>query len=219
VLRAGHQTAGRGRLGRRWEAAPGTSLLASLLLPAEAVPFLAAARVALAAAEAGHELTGVAIALKWPNDLLVGDRKLAGLLAETDGGSPTIVVGIGWNLIWPTAGPPSDLAEHAVALSDLVAVPPAAADLLDALLARLDRWLLRPPGEVLSAYRQGCSTLGRRVAVQLPGRSLSGTATGLTPEGELEVATAAGVEVVRVGDLVHVRADHLGAGPPTVASG
>ena len=219
VLRAGHQTAGRGRLGRRWEAAPGTSLLASLLLPAEAVPFLAVARVALAAAEAGHDLTGIEITLKWPNDLLVGDLKLAGLLAETEGGSPTMVVGIGWNLVWPAAGPPPGLAERAVALADLVAIPPGSADLLDALLARLDRWLLRPPGEILSAYRQGCSTLGRRVALQLPGRVLAGTATGLTPEGELEVATAEGPEVVHVGDLVHLRADHLGAGPPTVASG
>jgi len=100
-----------------------------------------------------------------------------------------------------------------------VAVPPAADELLDALLARLDRWLLRPAGEVLAAYRQGCSTLGRQVAVQLPGRLLAGTAAGLTPEGELEVATPAGVEVVHVGDLVHVRADHPGAGPPTVGSG
>lgn len=205
VLWAGHQTAGRGRLGRSWDAPPGASLLASILLPTEPVPFLAVARVALAAAEACSELGGVEVTLKWPNDLLVGDRKLAGLLTEADGDSTTLVVGIGCNLDWPAPElRPPDLG--LAALSDGATRPPTPAVLLDALLARLDGWLLLPPDQVLTAYRARCATLGREVAVQLAGRSLAGRATGISATGALEVVTARGLEVVHAGDLVHVRA-------------
>ncbi len=206
VVRAGHQTAGRGRLGRRWEAPPGSSLLASILLAAEAVPFLAVARVALAAADACLHLAGVDAGLKWPNDLVVGDRKLAGLLAEADGGDPTFVVGIGCNVAWPpSAEHPPELRDLVTALSDHTAEPPDPGVLLDALLARLDAWLDFRPDEVLVAYRARCSTLGRTVKVDLAGRSLDGLAAGITPSGELSVANATGTEVVRAGDVVHVR--------------
>lgn len=206
VVRAGHQTAGRGRLGRSWEAAPGTSLLASVLLDVEAVPFLAVARVALAVADACLELAGVGAALKWPNDLVVGDRKLAGLLAETDGGAPTFVVGVGCNVAWPTlAERPAELADRVAALSDHTPEPPDPGLLLDAMLARLDAWLLAPPEEVLGAYRSRCSTLGRPVRVQLADGSLEGTATGITSSGELAVIHEGGIEVVSAGDVVHVR--------------
>lgn len=207
VLWAGHQTEGRGRLGRTWQAAPGTSLLASILLDAEPVPFLAVARVALAASDACRDLSGVDAALKWPNDLVIGDRKLAGLLAEAETGTAGLVVGIGCNLTWP-ADPeerPEDLRDVLAALSFCTAAVPQPAALLDALLVRLDAWLARPAGAVLAAYGDRCATLGRAVRVSLPGRHVDGVAAGITATGALEVATAAGTEVVQAGDVVHLR--------------
>ena len=205
VLRAGHQTAGRGRLGRAWEAPPGSSLLASILLPTVPVPFLAVARVALAAAAVCRDLAGAEPALKWPNDLVLGPRKLAGLLAESDGG-PTMVVGIGCNVDWPPAGErPAPLRDRLIALSDLAADPPSPAALLDGLLARLDGWLGVRPAEVLAAYRSACATLGRPVRVEMADGAFEGTATALTPSGELVVATGATSRTVTAGDVVHVR--------------
>lgn len=207
VVRAGAQTAGRGRLGRRWEAPEGTSLLASILLEVEPVPFVAVARVALAASDACRDLAGVEADLKWPNDLLVGERKLAGLLAEADFGSRTVVVGMGVNVAWPpTAELTADLRDVVVALSHVSPAVPAVDDLLVGVLGRLDGWLAASPEEVLVAYRKRCATLGRLVTVTLPDRTLEGRATGITRSGELEVAAGATTQVVGSGDVVHVRA-------------
>jgi BirA family transcriptional regulator, biotin operon repressor / biotin---[acetyl-CoA-carboxylase] ligase len=109
VVVADHQSAGRGRLGRRWEAPRAANLLLSVLLRPQlpiAARHLASAVVALAAADACQALGGVAVDVKWPNDLLVGGRKLAGVLAEADVGAEDrspIVVGIGINVAWPPA--------------------------------------------------------------------------------------------------------------------
>jgi len=93
----------------------------------------------------------------------------------------------------------TSLAWHAAA-------PPSPAGLLDGLLARLDRWLERSPDDVLVAYRERCATLGSDVRVVGPRRAFEGTATGITPTGELEVLVEDAREVVRAGDVVHVRA-------------
>jgi len=207
VVRAGHQTAGRGRLGRTWQAPPGSSLLASILLEAEPVPFVVVARVALAAGDACRDLAGVHPDLKWPNDLLIGGRKLAGILAEADAGSSVVVVGIGLNVTDdPVEFLSEDLRDRVVALSSVAAGVPDPSGLLDGLLERLERWLVRPPHEVLVAYRAQCATLGSAVRVQRPSGILEGTATGITPTGELEVLDGGATVVVRAGDVVHVRA-------------
>ena len=84
VVVADHQTAGRGRLGRAWVAPPGTALLVSVLLrPPPATAHLAVSALSCAAAAACERVAGVTPVLKWPNDLLAGDRKLGGVLAET----------------------------------------------------------------------------------------------------------------------------------------
>ena len=110
VAVADYQSAGRGRLGRRWEAPPGSNLLASVLLrPALAADelHLCTVAVALAAVAACERGAGVAAELKWPNDLMVGGRKLAGILAEAlprgPGGrrATVVVVGLGLNVRWP----------------------------------------------------------------------------------------------------------------------
>src|SRR6476469_4959346 len=114
VAVADHQTAGRGRFDRRWEAPPGSSLLVSVLLrptppgdgPGDASAdgsHRAVMAVALALAEAVEAVAGVTPGLKWPNDLVVGDRKLAGLLAEREGDA--VVIGAGCNVEWEAFPP------------------------------------------------------------------------------------------------------------------
>ena len=187
VVVADHQTAGRGRRDRRWEDEPGGALLVSVLLRPDVPPdqwFLLTFAAGLAAVEVvGGEL-------KWPNDVMVGDRKLAGLLAESDGGG-AVVVGMGLNLR-PVA------VEGSVSLAEL-----GRAMDRDAVLAR---WLevydrrLGALDDVLDDYRRACATIGHEVRVELPHESFTGIAAGVTDEGHLVVA---GREVT-AGDVVHL---------------
>ena len=135
VVVADHQTAGRGRLGRTWVAPPGASLLTSVLLrpqlPAERRHLLVAA-AGLAMAEAVESETGVVAGLKWPNDLLVGDRKLCGVLAEA--AADALVVGLGVNVEWTDV--PGDLAAIATACNLEGGRPTERSALLDSFLAR-----------------------------------------------------------------------------------
>src|SRR5688572_10264611 len=150
VVVADHQTAGRGRLGRVWQAPPGASLLVTVLLrPTIAVAdaHLVTIAAALAAADACEEVAGVRPALKWPNDLIVerdGEtRKVAGLLAEsvvTGGRIEAVALGMGLNVQWPTALP-DELADIATALNHEAGVDVARDDVLAAWLACLsDRY-------------------------------------------------------------------------------
>jgi BirA family biotin operon repressor/biotin-[acetyl-CoA-carboxylase] ligase len=235
VLVADHQRAGRGRLGRTWQAPPGGSLLCTVLLrpPARVAP-AATMAVGVAAAEAVASLTGCAPRLKWPNDLVwpgdgsSPDRKLAGILAEVDwpAGSniasgwaeprPTdrlvVAVGIGINVAWGS-DVPDDLGEIAVALDHLTAPEdaPARVELLVAMLRALDaRYaaLLDDGGASLrDSWRERSATLGRSVRVDLGSDDLEGTAVDITDEGHLVVETLEGERrTVAVGDVVHLRA-------------
>ncbi len=194
MLVARHQTAGRGRLDRRWDAPPGTNLLASLLLdePVDR-PGAAMRSVALAAAAASRRLAGVSVELKWPNDLLVHERKLAGLLARrvADG---RVVVGIGLNVAWCPDG--------AARLG-------ADIDPLDLLAALLEEWDSLPPSvqALDDRYEAELGTIGRRVRVDMGnGDTLVGTATGLAEGGRLVLATADGRQrTIDAGDVVHLR--------------
>jgi BirA family biotin operon repressor/biotin-[acetyl-CoA-carboxylase] ligase len=211
VAVADHQRAGRGRLDRRWEAPPGTSLLASVLFRPEFDPaelHLCTAAMALAAAEACRQVAGVGPVLKWPNDLLVGEAKLAGVLAEAEFEGPatcSVVVGIGLNVDWP--GPEG---VGGTCLHDLSATPVDRWLLLNALLDALSprRALLdSAPGrrEVAAELRDRCATLGQRVRVELAAEAVVGVATEVDDAGHLVVRTAAGPRTVAAGDVVHLR--------------
>jgi BirA family biotin operon repressor/biotin-[acetyl-CoA-carboxylase] ligase len=211
VAVADHQTAGRGRLGRTWEAAPGSALLVSVLLrpasPSDRLSVVAMA-AGLALADAVAEAAGVTAGLKWPNDLVVGDRKLAGLLAEVDlaGGRATaVVVGAGCNV--SAAAIPPTLAASATACEVEAGRPVDREALLTAYLDGLDRWLADLPS-VPDAARRRSATLGRSVRVDLgAGRVVEGRAVALTDVGALTVRDADGADVtVSVGDVVHLRA-------------
>ena len=213
VAVAEHQSAGRGRLDRRWESPPGANLLASILLRpgCEAGDLhLCSGAVALAAADACTEVARVEPVLKWPNDLLVGGSKLAGVLAEADFDGARlrgVVVGIGLNVAWP--GPPE---AGGTCLDDAggTAQPVDKAALLDHLLEGLGRrrHLLddeagrRTLGDEV---RRRCATLGQRVRVTLPNDVLTGTAAAIDDAGHLVVETGAGRRLVSAGDVVHLR--------------
>jgi BirA family biotin operon repressor/biotin-[acetyl-CoA-carboxylase] ligase len=214
VLVAEEQTAGRGRLGRSWSSRPGASLTFSVLLRPAAVPpgrrgwlpLLAGVAVASAVRSAA----GVPAGLKWPNDVLVSGRKLAGILAEQSPDGLAVVVGIGLNV---TSVPESFPVAPAggLAATSLAAAGGSASreDLLLAILTEFEHWYapLRPEA-LLDAYREVCVTLGRLVRVELPaGRELTGTATGIDEDGQLLVTGKSGNPPVPVsaGDVIHVR--------------
>jgi BirA family biotin operon repressor/biotin-[acetyl-CoA-carboxylase] ligase len=189
VLVADHQTAGRGRLDRRWDAPPGTNLLVSLLfhdVPAHQGELTR--RVGLAAVDACRQSAGVSAALKWPNDVLVGDRKLAGILAERR--EATVVVGLGLNVGWAPPG----AARLGPDVDPL--------DVLSALLVAFDRL----PADVTARYRQTLATLGRRVRIELVDGVLDGTAIDVDADGRLVVVdSCAMTHRIDVGDVVHLR--------------
>jgi len=204
VAVADHQTAGRGRLGRVWVAPPGASLLTSVLLRPALPPdrrHLLVTAAGLAMAEAVEATTGVVAGMKWPNDLLVGDRKLCGILAEAAGDA--LVVGLGVNVQW--ADVPPELTAVATACNLEGGRPTDRRALLDAFLGRYAARLSDLDASRRD-YEARLVTLGRRVRVEQAARVLDGTARGIDDDGRLLVESDAGaVEAVAVGDVVHVR--------------
>jgi BirA family transcriptional regulator, biotin operon repressor / biotin---[acetyl-CoA-carboxylase] ligase len=204
VVVADYQTAGRGRRDRGWVAAPGASLLVSVLLRPSLTPErtpLVAMACGVAMAEAVARVAGFAPGLKWPNDLVVNDRKLAGILAEADGDA--VVVGAGVNVEWWDF--PPELAETATACNVEAGHPVDRRDLLESFLAELDRRSGDLDG-VVEEYRARLATLGRRVRVERSGGDLVGRAVGVGGTGELRLEDDHGAVVeVHVGDVVHLR--------------
>ena len=189
VLRTDHQTAGRGRLDRRWDAPPGTNLLVSLLFTVVPEhPSELTRRVGLAIVDAADRVSGITATLKWPNDVLVDDAKAAGILAQRAPGGP-VVVGAGVNLRWAPDG--------AAGLGD---VEPGV--FLAAVLESYDAL----PGDITDRYRSALSTLGRRVRVERPDDTIVGTAVDVDATGRLTVIDECAISHhLDVGDVVHLR--------------
>ncbi len=203
VLATDHQTAGRGRLDRRWDAPPGANLLVSIVVaPIPDVPAEVTHRVGLAAVAAVRRFVAgdvaPAVGLKWPNDVLLEGRKLAGILAQRVPGHDAVVVGMGLNVGWS----PADAAALAPHAHDPTVTP---ARLLRALLEELDGLST----DISSHYRDALITIGQAVRVELPGDSaaLHGRAVDVDDGGRLVVIDADGERhALDVGDVVHVRA-------------
>jgi BirA family biotin operon repressor/biotin-[acetyl-CoA-carboxylase] ligase len=209
VVVADHQTAGRGRLGRSWEAPRGSSLLLSVLVRPSLAPerlHLTTVAVALAAADACEEVAGFRPALKWPNDLVVDDRKLGGILAEVPEPG-AVVVGLGLNVTW--SQPPDGLEAIGVAMNQVAGTDVDRERVLAAILVNLERryqQLREAPDALVTAYRRGCSTIGRDVRVELASGAFTGTAVEVNDDGHLVVDDRDGARrVVAAGDVVHVR--------------
>ena len=210
VLVAEEQTAGRGRLGRAWSAPPRAGLIFSVLLrPADVPP---ARRgwlpllTGVAVASAVRQQAGVPASLKWPNDVLVGERKLAGILAEAHGDA--VVVGVGLNVTLSQSELPVPTAtslriEHA-ASTDRAALLAA---ILTELGRRYQAWQADPDAaELRTDYLRWCATIGRPVRVELPGGAVrTGIAADVDDAGRLMLRTAGGLVPVGAGDVVHVR--------------
>lgn len=204
------QTAGRGRHGRTWVAPPGTSLLLSVLLrpaaPVAARPLLPLlAGVAVAETVARH-VPG-SVTLKWPNDVLIGGRKAAGILAE--GAGDAVVVGIGLDVDWRGVMRPADL-DAATSLAEVAGRDIDRWRLLAGILGIFSRryaeWLVDPTG-FLPAYRLMCSTLGQPVRVHLGREQVTGTARTVDDAGHLGVDVDGGgkVRTFAAGDVEHLR--------------
>jgi BirA family transcriptional regulator, biotin operon repressor / biotin---[acetyl-CoA-carboxylase] ligase len=211
VVVAHHQTAGRGRLDRTWETPAGSALTFSMLLrPTVAatdwpwLPLLTGHATAMALATMGY-----AAGVKWPNDVLIGERKVAGILVERvetpDG--PAAVVGVGLNTGMTAEELPVPTATS-LSLETGPEDPPDRTDVLLGVLAaireRYDAW--QRGGDVAESYASACVTVGRSVRVDLPDSSaLEGTATAVDASGRLVVEAADGRHEVGAGDVVHVR--------------
>ncbi len=218
VLIADEQTAGRGRLGRRWSAPANTCLLMSLLFRPALLPSQAPRLTmlcSLAAAEAIEEHTGLAVAIKWPNDLVVPQPssaphlygKLGGLLTETAISAGTIlfaVVGMGINVnVDPAALGP--VMTPATSLSAELGRPVDRAALLADILQRIeDRHPHVTGGQLSGDWARRLVTIGQRVTVTSAGasESVDGLAAGVDPDGALQVRDLAGnLHLIAVGDV------------------
>ncbi|MFZ9015514.1 MAG: biotin--[acetyl-CoA-carboxylase] ligase [Ilumatobacteraceae bacterium] len=202
VLFAGHQTAGRGRLDRRWETPPDTNLLVSILfhvVPDD--PGELTRRIGLAVVDTVRsigEAGRVRCALKWPNDVLLDGSKLAGILAQRDGRG-SVVVGCGVNIGWA----PDGAARLADVFDGVAGECPSPPVVLDTLLRCYDAL----PLDIADRYREDLDTLGRRVRIERPDGELLGTAVDVESTGRLVVVDdCALTHRVDVGDVVHLRA-------------
>lgn len=206
VAVADEQTAGRGRHGRTWSAEPGAALLVSVLLRPQLPPervHLVTLAAAVAATEAVQAVGGFEARVKWPNDLVVDDRKLAGVLAEADG-TGAVVVGMGLN-VKPDAFP-AELSDTATACDLHAASPVDRVALLVAWLRAFDHWL-DALDDVVTAAGDRSATLRRRVRVELARETFSGCALGLTASGYLTVLSddTGRERTVTAGDVIHLR--------------
>lgn len=211
VVVADHQRAGRGRRGRSWEdaadtAGAGASLLLSCLV---ALPERAATLAPLAAGLAVHDAVRRAGAdpdLKWPNDVLLGERKCAGVLVESLTDLRRLVVGIGVDLDWRGVERGGETADWTSVAEETGAEVERWGFLAD-LLGSLESWLgdvTTDPSVLLARYRSRCVTVGRRVRVLTPGGALAGTAVDLDRDGSLTVRSEDGTVSVQAGDVEHL---------------
>jgi BirA family biotin operon repressor/biotin-[acetyl-CoA-carboxylase] ligase len=216
VVVAEAQTAGRGRLDRAWTAPPRSGLAFSVLLPQEDsvtrlgwLPLFAGVAV-VSALRGFAEIEGVPrgrmaeATLKWPNDVLVGERKLAGILAErVENG---VIIGIGLNVSLR----PDELPVPTATSLAIEAAPadrdPVLRAILRELAARHTEFRSGGEGALRESYKALCATLGRQVRVELPGGSiLTGEACDIEEAGRLVVRAADGEHLLSAGDVIHVR--------------
>ena len=220
VVVADEQTGGRGRLGRAWQAPPGTSLLCSWMLrppsgtPLALVPLMAGLAVAQTAAP---HCPAAVVGLKWPNDLLIDGRKAAGILVEAPA-PDLVIVGTGINIDWrgfdwPTGdhGLPSEQAARPTSLSEAAGMPVDRWRVFAGLAGVMTRryaQLIGDPAGLLTDYRRWCSTIGRDVRVRVVGddRPVDGRAHAVDDDGALVLLTASGARrTLHAGDVEHVR--------------
>ncbi len=202
ILIADEQTAGRGRMDRTWVTPPGSQLCFSALLEADP-----AERLGLLPLAAGLAVADVLpeTRLKWPNDVLLHDKKLAGILAEADfnGPCPRVVVGVGINVAWRREDLPVETATSLNLEGIDVEWDQFAVDILLALAERVQQWR-EDPEALLDDYRGVCATLGQSVRLERAGGDVEGTVDGISSTGEILIDGTA----YSAGDVTHLRPAH-----------
>jgi BirA family biotin operon repressor/biotin-[acetyl-CoA-carboxylase] ligase len=215
---ANHQTEGRGRWGRTWLSAPDSLLQFSLILrpelPVERLGLVTTA-LGVACADVIEVMAGIPTGIKWPNDVIVRGRKLAGILVESklNGAQlSTAIAGVGINVGWTRAEVPEEIAERATSISiESDAAPPARADLLGAILASFDSVyeLVRDPersGRVIDRATDRSEVLGRNVTVSFAdGSTLEGHAVRLLDDGALELDVDGDLRALHVAEITQLR--------------
>jgi BirA family transcriptional regulator, biotin operon repressor / biotin---[acetyl-CoA-carboxylase] ligase len=233
VVVADTQTCGRGRLGRPWYSPPGKNLYCSIILRRAMssdqvsrwlswVPLLSA----VAVARAIQVISGLGPSLKWPNDILMEQRKVGGLLCESNGTgtpNPFVIVGVGLNVnMWRDAFP-DDLRDLATSLAAEAGRPFDRAVLLATLLSELElryeTFLSGAVSDIKQEYALRCATLGQRVRVEMTngkcGECIEGQALSIGEDGSLQVMvdglgdplTRGTPVAIRSGDVIHLRKD------------
>jgi len=208
LVAASRQTAGRGRLGRGWESPPGRGLYVSILLRPD-LPMTEAGKLTIlssvATVDAVEAVTGLRPQIKWPNDLLLGGRKVAGVLIETEPKGKRMafaVIGIGLNVRQEATDFSPDVRGLATSLYLATGRLYRRADLLVALLQALERRLKQPFAEAREAWTASSLTLGQRVTLTTVQGRKHGQALGLDESGALLLRTHSGeVETVTAGDM------------------
>jgi len=188
LVTADDQTAGHGRQGRVWTAPPRSAVLMSVVLRE------LDERLPLTAAVALCDALPVEAAIKWPNDVWIGGRKVAGILVEGRPQEGWAVLGVGLNV--STEGFPAELAEVATSLR-LVGIDVDAESVLAAVLRSLDEWLGAPPARILEAWRSLDALKGERVRWT----DGEGVADGIDDSGALRVETPAGLVALDAGEV------------------
>ena len=212
IVIAEAQGKGRGRLGRSWVSPPGTGIYLSLILRPE-LPMAELSKItlmtAVAVAKAVQGETGLRPEIKWPNDLLIGGKKIAGILSELNvqaSGSRYVVIGIGLNVNTPA----ESLPEIATSLAQQAGAPVDRLRFARRLLAELDeayvQFLEGGMPAILDLWREFAGFLGSRIRVSVQGRMLEGQALDIDASGALLVRTETGrVESVSAGEVLVVR--------------
>ncbi len=221
VVVAESQAAGRGRLGRHWHSPSGKNLYCSILLRTMPdreqqplwlswIPLIAA----LAVSRAVQATTELKPSVKWPNDILTGNRKLGGILCESGGigtAHASVIVGIGVNVNVRRDEFPEELREIATSVMIEAGLPCDRAALLATLLVELETrcesFLAGNHGDILEEYLLRCSTVGRRVRIELAhGEHMDGKADSIQADGSLRILRDDRTPVdIRAGDVIHLR--------------
>ena len=215
VVAADRQTAGRGRMQNTWYSPPGTNLYFSILLRPEIVP-LKAPRLALVAAAAlikvfKQKYPGLHPTVKWPNDILVQGRKLAGILCEMQSEEDRVrrvIIGIGINVNSKSESYPMELRERSISLRDATGATSSRQDLIASILTELEKcyeiWLQQGLSPFMEILENNSAIKDSEIIAVMQNREVSGIARGISDEGYLMLETPDGLIQLPAGE-VHLK--------------
>ncbi len=227
VVLADAQTAGRGRLQRSWFSPPEANIYGSLIFSCSTSPLILGwipLMAGLAIAQAIENTTNISSSLKWPNDILIHERKTGGILCESfkqNSGETCVVIGFGINVNLPESALPEELKEIATSLQIHANQPLDRHQLLKFIIPAVEEgWrnlMARGPESCQLPYQQRCSTIGQQILVEFPdGRSQEGIAVSIGEQGQLQILPSPSSPLgesdkilnVHAGDIRHIRNSH-----------